>query len=125
MEVRDYAAKLCGGFPVLTQGQLDECNDLFPAYLFLSMQKDGLHLYTSCCHVHDYAVGEQRTLTGKVAACAELRHNEKTRCPFCGKGVTAKWLSRAGKRRSLCAYQRVVFLHAEQDTPLYVQAYWA
>lgn len=125
MEVRDYAAKLCGGFPVLTQEQLDECNDLFPAYLFLSMQEDGLHLYTSCCHVHDYAVKKQRTFPGKVAACADLRHNVKTDCPFCGKKVTAKWLSRAGKRKSLSAYRRVMFLHAEQDTPLYAQAYWA
>lgn len=125
MQVKDYAAKLCGGFPVLAQEQLDQCNDLFPAYLFLSKHEDGPHLYTSCCHVHDYAIGVQRTLPGKVAACADLRHNEETACPFCGKKVTAKWLSKAGKRKNLIAYRNVVFLSAEQDTPLYAQAFVA
>lgn len=125
IQVKDYAAKLCGGFPVLTQEQLDACNDLFPAYLFLSQQEDGPHLYTSCCHVHDYALSEQRTLPGEVASCADLAHNENTTCPFCGKPVKAKWLSKARKRKSLSMYRRVVFLHAEQDTPLYAQAYWA
>lgn len=126
MEVKDYCArKLYSGFPVLTQEQLDECNSLFPAYLFISKHKDGLHLYTSCCHVHNYVIEEQRTLPGKVAACAGLRHNEETQCPFCGKNATVKWLSKAGKRKSLSAYRHVVFLSAEQDTPLYAQAFVA
>ena len=125
MEVKNYCAtKLCGGFPVLTQEQLDACNDLFPAYLFLSKLEDGVHLYTSCCHVHDYAISEQRTLPGEVAVCVDLRHNEETVCPFCGKSVKAKWLSKAGKRKSLKEWRRVVFLNAEENTPLYAQAYW-
>jgi hypothetical protein len=125
VKILSYQGKLCGDFPVLTKEDLDECNALFPAYLFVERMADGVHLHTSCCHVVDYAVEAQRTLPGAVAACAGLPHNAADFCPFCGKPVTVKWLSKAGKRKSLRDFRLVMFLHAQQDTPLYAQAYLA
>ena len=128
MEVKDYCAtKLCGGFPVLTQEQLDACNDLFKAYVFLRHdRKTGEHhVWTSCCHRDDYIIERQRTVPGDVAALVDARHNEDGSCPFCGKEVIFKNLARAGKRRNLKEWQNVVFLSAGDDGTLYAQAYSA
>ena len=118
---------MSGGFPTLNQSQLDEANDLFEAYLFFRRDKKTRehHIWTSCCHVDDYVIERQRTLTGPVAACVDIFHNEEMTCPFCGKRVIAKNLAKAGKRHILQDYRCVVFLNAEQDTPLYAQAYVA
>lgn len=126
-KVKDYINKMCGGFPVLTQEDLDQCNALFRPYLFSRWaRKAGKHhLWTSCCHVNDYIIEDQRAISSEVMDCIYLRHNERVVCPFCGKEVTAKDLAKAGKRRTLQDYRLVVFLHAEENTTLYAQAYVA
>lgn len=125
--VKRYVGKMYRDFPVLSQADLDAANDLFPHYLFFRHdRKTGKHhLWTSCCHVEDYVIEDQRTISGTVKNCIWLRHNEISVCPFCGRTVTAKDLSKAGKRKNLRAWRPVVFLHAEEDTPLYAQAYVA
>ena len=125
--IKAYMGDQYKEFPTLEQNQLDKANDLFDAYLFFRRdRKTGEHhLWTSCCHMEDYIIEQQRTLSGPVVQCTSLSHNEVLTCPFCGKMVVAKNLSKAGKRRSLRDYRCVVFLNAEQDTPLYAQAYIA
>lgn len=127
LEVNNYMMKMYGGFPALTQEQLDKANDLFDHYIFRRYdRKEGkTHLWTSCCHRENYVIEDQRVITGEVMELAHVSHNERWVCPWCGNQVRLKDLSKAGKRKSLRDYRNVVFLSAEDGGTLYAQAYVA
>lgn len=111
------------GFPVLTKEEIDKANDLFRHYLFFKKVDGKRHIWTSCCHMKDIVPTEQRTITADELDVLEATHGEKLKCPWCGKQVQVKDISLAKKRRTLNQAENVVFLHAENDGPLYAQSY--
>lgn len=114
-------------FPVLSQEELDEVNDLYDHYLFYEKSGNKRMVWTSCCHREGELLEGRRTETAEWAENMQTvmfgRHNDEARCPFCGKPVTlkAKGMGKAG----LGKYIPVVIFHCMDDgNTVYAQGYW-
>lgn len=103
-------------WPVVTSEDIDRMNDLFPHYIFFHLGKDAAELWSSCCGQHKRQPYLQRTeLPEDRELLAACQHNESYICPWCGKSVTMKNLSKAGKRKGLGDYRLVMLLHSQGD----------
>lgn len=102
----------------------DEANSLFTPYLFFRGVRSGRRLWSSCCGKEAEWPYIKRTMTANDCSILYGRHNETANCPFCGRKVTLKNVSKIGKRKNLCEYQPVVFLRASRGN-LFACAYWA
>lgn len=101
-----------------------EANGLFTPYLFFRGVSTGRHFWSSCCGKEAEFPYVKRTMTKNDCYILWGKHNETANCPFCGREVTLKNVSKLGKRKNLCEYQPVVFLRASRGS-LYARAYWA
>ena len=100
-------------WPTVSEGDIEALNDLFPHYIFFRSRKDGTGFHTSCCGRGETIPRLRRTEwpweDRLLDAC---RHDRPHTCPWCGRKVTMKDLSRAGKRKKLRAYEQALLLHA-------------
>lgn len=109
-------------WPVVTSGDIQSMNALFPHYLFFRPEKTGTRFYTSCCGRSEFWRIPKRTeFPWERELLVSLKHNEVRSCPWCGRGVTMKDLRKAGKRRMLHKSECVLLLHATEEA-LYADA---
>ena len=110
-------------FDMPTEAELEEANSFFPAYVFYECQKGGRFLWTSCCGKAEKWPEVQRTMGPNDADVSWGVHNDKVRCPFCGREATLKNVRKLGKKKNLVQFEPVVFLK-EKHRNLYAMAYW-
>ena len=109
-------------WPVVTSGDIQSMNALFPHYLFFRPEKTGTRFYTSCCGRSVFLECPRRTESPwERELLGSLKHNEARSCPWCGRGVTMKDLRKAGKRHMLHKSECVLLLHATEEA-LYADA---
>lgn len=109
-------------WPVVTSGDIQRMNALFPHYLFFRPEKDGTRFCTSCCGQSKFLETARRTeYPWERELLGSLRHNAAHFCPWCGRPVTVKDLRKAGKRHGLNKYEHVLLLHATEEA-LYADA---
>ena len=120
-EVQEIFAR----FPAIDAAALTEqVNELFTPYLFFHRGKETIELWSSCCREHGHMAKLPRTIGMIEAGIIWGKHGDKVICPYCGKEVTLKNVSRLGKRKKLLEFQPVIFLNAK-DGDLYARCYWA
>lgn len=118
--------KILESFPVLSQEDVDGCNDLFRRYIIYQTEKDGRRVWTSCCHKNGELLPFlERLETPEREKAKYARHNEYIRCPFCGKYATVKCRGKFKGWRATYERVPVVFLHTAEDGSIYAQAYIA
>lgn len=109
-------------WPVVTSGDIQSMNALFPHYLFFRPEKTGTRFYTSCCGRSEFWRIPKRTeFPWERELLVSLKHNEVRSCPWCGRGITMKDLRKAGKRHMLHKSECVLLLHATEEA-LYADA---
>ncbi len=110
-------------WPVVSADDIELMNDEFPHYIFFRRRKDGrVEYHTSCCGRTEGIELVRRTeLPWENALLDASYHNQLHTCPWCGRKVTMKDLSKAGKRKGLTAYCLVVLLHGDERA-LYADA---
>lgn len=109
-------------WPVVTSGDIQRMNALFPHYLFFRPEKDGTRFYASCCGQSKFLETTRRTeYPWERKLLENLKHNAAHFCPWCGRSVTVKDLRKAGKRRMLNESKRTLLLHATEEA-LYADA---
>ena len=120
------AQKIFDEFPKIDASAMTELvNDLFTPYLFFHRERtDTISLWSSCCNRRGRMDKVPRTIGKTERAIIFGKHDDTATCPFCGKTVTLKNVSRLGKRKKLLEYHPVIFLNAK-DGDLYARCYWA
>lgn len=109
-------------WPVVTEGDIEQMNDLFPHYIFFRPDKDGVNFWSSCCGRFERLEYLRRTeLPREAGLLSGLGHNRDCICPWCGRPVTLKDLRKAGKRKQLEQHTFTVLLHARKEA-LYADA---
>lgn len=115
-------------FPGLSRAELDAVNDLYKPYVFYKTKGAGREFWTSCCHVKQRYLGEDRTrtMTQEIRAALWSEHNDRIFCPFCGRSAELKCVGKIGRGVLLEEYQPVVFLHVAKDgQTIWAQGYWS
>lgn len=115
-------------FPGLSRAELDAVNDLYTPYVFYKTKGVGREFWTSCCHVKQRYLGEDRTrtMTQEIRAALWSVHNDRIFCPFCGRSAELKCVGKIGRGVLLEEYQPVVFLHVAKDgQTIWAQGYWS
>lgn len=64
--------------PALNQKELEEVNDLFPAYIFRRSRTR--ELWTSCCYRHEVLPGSKQWSKEQRAVMMEEHQREKRSC---------------------------------------------
>ena len=115
-------------WPVVTGEDIEKMNDLFRHYIFFEKVKGdkitipGVKFYASCCGHEETICRERRTeypwQSNLLDACS---HNELFTCPWCGRQVRMKDLSKSGQRKTLCQTELTMLLHGVGDA-LYADA---
>lgn len=114
--------EILASWPVVTSGDIQRMNALFPHYLFFRPEKTGVRFSASCCGRSEFLDYNRRTDYPWQRELLEAAgHNRVHFCPWCGRAVTMKDLRKAGKRRQLDTYRCTVLLHAAEDA-LYADA---
>lgn len=109
-------------WPVVSESDVEALNDLFPHYIFFRSRKDATEFRASCCGRRKTIPRLRRTeFPWEDSLLDVCRHDQPHTCPWCGRKVTMKNLSRAGKRKKLKAYEPTLLLHAK-DGALYADA---
>lgn len=107
---------LLDAWPVVTEADIQEMNDLFPHYIFYRPDKMGVSFWTSCCGRSERLEYIRRTeFSWETELLSELGHNRERSCPWCGASATLKDLRKSGKRKSLEEYRYAILLHARED----------
>jgi len=107
-------------FPVLTEAELEKANGLFSTYLTYKAEGRCRRVWTSCCNREEVIGGFAMLVTPETQETMWAKHNDRIRCPFCGKEVTVKC---RGKFRTK-ELRNAVFLATDGDGNLFAQAYW-
>lgn len=119
------AQEIFDQFPKIDAAAMtDKVNDLFTPYLFFHREKHSIELWSSCCREHGYMDKLPRTIGMIEAGIIWGQHDDKVICPYCGKMVTLKNVSRLGKKKKLLEYHPAIILNAK-DGDLYARCYWA
>ncbi|MCH5192241.1 MAG: PcfJ domain-containing protein [Oscillospiraceae bacterium] len=112
--------------PDLTQEDADEMNRQFTPYLFFKdCRDDGYReCWCSSCGEHFNYDIDQRIETLEHYEFIRAKHNEKTKCPHCGRILTAKETYRAKECLNLTEWKRLVFVKPQgKNTVFLVCAY--
>lgn len=113
---------ILSSWPVVTAGDIQSMNALFPAYLFFRPEKTGIRFWTSCCGRSEFLANYRRTeYPWERELLDNSKHNAAYFCPWCGRSVTMKDLRKAGKRRMLHQSRCTLLLHATEEA-LYADA---
>ena len=113
---------ILASWPVVTSGDIQCMNALFPHYLFYRPEKTGFRFWASCCGRSEFLENHRQTeFPWERELLGRLKHNGAYFCPWCGRGVTVKDLRKAGKRHMLTESKCVLLLHATEEA-LYADA---
>lgn len=114
--------EILSSWPVVTAGDIQSMNALFPSYLFFRPEKTGIRFWTSCCGRSEFLANYRRTeYPWERELLDNSKHNAAYFCPWCGRSVTVKDLRKAGKRRMLNQSEYTLLLHAAEEA-LYADA---
>lgn len=121
--------KILEEFPGLTQQDLDAVDKEHEAFLIYEDSGKGNNwkrtIWTTCCHQERLVTNLERTETQEFRTARWASHNEKVKCPFCGRYMTVK---NRRKIRNWGGYERyvpVLFLHVSGDgQTVWAQGYW-
>lgn len=102
----------------------DEVNKHFEPYIFFRNHKGGRTLYTSCCGLEREWPDTKRTETPADRSISWGEHNFEAICPFCGRAVKLKNLSKVGQMKNLREWHPF-FVYTEHNGVLYSQGFWA
>lgn len=104
----------------------EEVNALFKAYLFFrdNRKENARDFWCSACGKHESIDWMPRTVSPKLRELLSAEHNQKAKCPWCGKRVTVKQWKKIGMGKNLAEYHPVVFMD-EKEGELFLQAFWA
>lgn len=113
-------------WPEMTEAERVRMNDLFRHYIFFRKTKlcgvPVVTFCTSCCgHREELPLVRRTELPEETELLNSCHHNWQYICPWCGRAVTMKDLSKAGKRKKLRQYECAMVLHGEGDA-LYADA---
>ena len=112
------------GFPELDIAAVEAAvNEHFEPYIFFRNHKDGRTLYTSCCGLQTEWPYDRRIETPADRSISWGEHNHEAICPFCGKSVKLKNLSKVGKMKNLAEWHPF-YIYTEKDGILYSQGFW-
>ncbi len=119
------AQEIFDQFPGIDAAAMTErVNELFTPYLFFRKGRERIELWSSCCREHGAMDRLPRTIGMIEAGIIWGKHDDKTICPYCGRMVTLKNVSKLGKKKKLLEFHPVIFLNAK-DGDLYARCYWA
>ena len=115
MTEQEKAERFAKSAPKLNKQEIEELNDLFPAYIF--RRSKTREVWTSCCGRHE-TMGdtdkEWEILTAphqrEPQHYYDVRPVPLNHCPYCGKPVIVKELGRTGRRDNLCTWKRALVL---------------
>lgn len=114
MTSQEKAERFAKGAPELNQKEIEQINNLFPAYAFRRSRTR--EIWTTCCGHHG-TLGEADTERAILTAEHQREPRgyapapvEKVCCPYCGHPVLVKELGRTGMRENLVRWRRAVVL---------------
>ena len=130
MGYSEYEQKVMETWPTVTEADTVKLNDLFAHYIFFRRVKgDKLTLpatefHASCCGHRETILRDRRTeYPWELDLLLNCRHGQSYTCPWCGRHVTMKDLSKCGQRKNLREFHEVLLLHL-RDGVLYADAIW-
>lgn len=123
---REEAEAFAKRAPTLRPEELQEANELFPAYLFRRRRKGGDELWCTCCGTHKVLTTPYTDAEFEAATYPHAREEKASkrwgwtvdqgyippniRCPYCDASVRVKELRYTGRRDNLWTYRRAVVL---------------
>ena len=130
MGYSEYERQVMDTWPTVTEADTVKLNDLFTHYIFFRRIKgDKLTLpatefHASCCGHQETILRDRRTeYPWELDLLLNCHHGQSYTCPWCGRHVTMKDLSKAGQRKNLREFREVLLLHL-RDGVLYADALW-
>lgn len=130
MGYSEYERNVMDTWPTVTEEDTVKLNDLFPHYIFFRRIKGdkitlpAMELHASCCGHRDIMLLDRRTeFPWELDLLLNCHHGQSYTCPWCGRHVTMKDLSKCGKRKNLREFREVLLLHLRDDV-LYADALW-
>ena len=114
--------KLLAGFPPLTAEDIQRINSIFTPYVFFTQARDGgRDCECSGCGAEFRMEGLPRIQTPEHRAFMAAGHNQKVRCPACGRTAELKNRGTCKSGKNLEEWRRIVLLHVRDDA-VYAQA---
>lgn len=130
MGYSEYERKVMDTWPVVTEADTVNLNDLFTHYIFFRRVKGdrltlpAMEIHASCCGHRETMLLDRRTeYPWELDLLLNCHHGHSYTCPWCGRHVTMKDLSKCGKRKNLREFREVLLLHLRDDV-LYADALW-
>lgn len=130
MGYSEYERQVMDTWPTMTETDMVKLNDLFTHYIFFRRIKGdkltlpAVEFHASCCGHKETILLERRTeWPWELDLFLHANHGQRYVCPWCGRAVTMKDLSKAGQRKNLREWREVVLLHIRDDV-LYADALW-
>ena len=130
MGYSEYERQVMKEWPTVTEEDAVKLNDLFPHYIFFRRVKGdaitlpAVEFHASCCGHRETILTLRRTeFPWEMDLLQHTSHGSYHVCPWCGRSVVMKDLSKCGKRKSLRAFREVLLLHL-RDGVLYADAIW-
>ena len=113
--------------PALNKDDTDEMNRQFIPYLFFKDHRDKGYreCWCSSCKEHFNYDFHQRTETPEHYEFIRARHNEKTKCPHCGRILTAKETYKAKQCLNLSEWRDFVFVKPKGKNAVFLMCGYA
>lgn len=119
MTSQEKAERFAKSAPKLNQKEMEEINNLFPAYVFRRSRTR--EIWTSCCgrykvlpQYKDQTAAQRAVMTAEhqrePKSSYQPRPRPSVNCPFCGRPVVVKEIGRTGNRDNLCNWKRALVL---------------
>ena len=107
-------------FPTLSAAEIHAVELLHDAYLIYEHDKktwwdERWTVTSTCCHKSAIVGNRERLDTPVEDAIRGLTHNQETRCPWCGRAVTAKNKKRIRNWNGYSKYIRVLMLRTSEN----------
>ena len=130
MGYSEYERQVMETWPTVTEADTVKLNDLFTHYIFFRRVKGdkitlpATEFHASCCGHRETILRDRRTeWPWEFDLLLNSRHGQSYTCPWCGRHVTMKDLSKCGQRKNLREFREVLLLHL-MDGVLYADALW-
>lgn len=112
-------------WPVFSDEDVTAVNDLFDHYMFYRWEdRDTMQVWTSCCHRKGTVHRISREEVYERYELITAKHNERIKCPYCGRVVQKKDVGKIGKGLNLRAYKDAAVVHVREDG-VYITAVYA
>lgn len=112
--------------PEINEADLHKIETVFSQYLIFKAEADkSRSCYCTACGEHFTVQRMVRTETPEHRAFLELRHNDATKCPKCGKQVKLKNKERLKTGASLFETERIVLCKPTSKNEVYIYGIYA